>query len=522
MEEFSEVEQPVFTPIEEKYTESETETLSDTTHTSNPEEYHQSLSLNDSIEYFREEEEQQNVETPSLNDSIEYFREEEEQQNVETPSLNDSIADFKEETRNVEPISLNDSIADFKEKEDSQLNDSIEYFNEEEDPLPDTVIMKQAIDALNEGIAGANSEGDDRNEMNENEPIEEEQSQNTATTEQSMNVSNEPMTDFKEEENIQFEIITQVESVGIDELVFKTQSIPNIDERITEANSECDVRSRETLVSPTDDLIFWNEMKENPPIKYDTPAVIFIVPYRDREVEKSFFEERMESIMQDYPQGYYKIYYIQQNHEKPFNRGAMKNIGFLMVKNKYPEQYKNITLVFNDVDTSPANKTSIPDYSTTRGTIKHFYGYNHVLGGIVSVTAEDFERLNGFPNYYSWGFEDNELKDRADKLNITIDRSVFYPIHDIDNIIQFKQPPERTVNSGEFDRFIRRVSEGINTIYDLYYTVDEGTGMVNVQTFKTKHDVNIALNKEHDTSKSKYPFITGYSAKRRCTMNMVI
>jgi hypothetical protein len=379
---------------------------------------------------------------PSLNDSIETIKED-EPQNTETteepqptPSLNEAI-----ETPELNTV-FNDSIETTKEEEPQPspvFNDSIET-TKEEDPL-------QTTPSLNDSI------------------------------------------EHTKEENIKFEIITPIESVGIDELVFKTDPTPPA--KTSEYNPDA------------------------------PPKVIFIVPYRDREEEKAFFEKQMSQVMEDYPQSYYKTYYIQQNHEKPFNRGAMKNIGFIMVKEKYPLQYKDITLVFNDVDTTPANKTTIPDYSTTHGTIKHFYGYRYVLGGIASITAGDFERMNGFPNYYSWGFEDNNLKERADKLNITIDRGVFYPIHDNVNIIQLKQPPDRTVNSGEFDRYIRRVNEGINTIYDLKYIVDENTGMVDVTTFKTNYEVNSSLDRKHDSSKSIIPFTTGYSAKKRCSMNLI-
>ena len=68
----------------------------------------------------------------------------------------------------------------------------------------------------------------------------------------------------------------------------------------------------------------------------------------------------------------------------------MKNIGFMAMKAKYPNDYKNITLVFNDVDIVPYKKGLI-DYNTTTGVIKHFYGYEYALGGIFSIKAGDLK-----------------------------------------------------------------------------------------------------------------------------------
>ena len=103
----------------------------------------------------------------------------------------------------------------------------------------------------------------------------------------------------------------------------------------------------------------------------------------------------------------------------------MKNIGFLSVKNIYPRDYKNITLVFNDVDCMPSKK-GLLNYETTNHVIKHFYGYTYALGGIVSIKAGDFEAINGFPNFWGWGYEDNMLQNRALKSQIKIDRSTFF------------------------------------------------------------------------------------------------
>jgi hypothetical protein len=198
------------------------------------------------------------------------------------------------------------------------------------------------------------------------------------------------------------------------------------------------------------------------------PKRIFIVPYRNRVQHKFFFSKYMSFILEDKDD--YEIYFTHQCDARTFNRGAIKNIGFIAAKNKYPQHYKDITFIFNDVDTIPFTK--IFDYETTHGVVKHYYGFKYALGGIVVMKGSDFERTNGFPGFWGWGMEDNVLQKRCDALGLTIDRSVFYNIGSPE-ILQLFDGISRIISKkdpwrGENDDGI----DGLRTITQLKYTID--------------------------------------------------
>ena len=201
------------------------------------------------------------------------------------------------------------------------------------------------------------------------------------------------------------------------------------------------------------------------------PKIVFIVPYRNRKTHKLFFSKYMTSLLDiNSAKEEYEIYFSHQSDKRPFNRGAVKNIGFLAIKQKYPTEYQNITFVFNDIDTVPFS--NIFDYSTVKGTIKHFYGFKYALGGIVSIKGSDFELINGYPNFWGWGMEDAILQRRCDENNLYIDRNVFYPIgspeilHLFDGVSRIINKNE-TINSKKDNKL-----DGLKTIYKLSYTVD--------------------------------------------------
>ena len=238
--------------------------------------------------------------------------------------------------------------------------------------------------------------------------------------------------------------------------------------------------------------------------KVTYPKFVFIVPYRSRIQHKYYFSNYVTSILKDSIEPY-EIYFSHQCDARSFNRGGTKNIGFLAVKNKYPNNYKDITFVFNDIDTLPFS--NIFDYQTTPGVVKHFYGFEYALGGIVSITGADFEATNGFPNFWGWGMEDNVLQNRCEKIGLQIDRSQFYPIGS-PNILQLFDGVSRLINRkdpwrAQHDNGV----DGIRSIHKLEYSIDKESKnpldnvhvvdsdlifIVNINTFMT------AVRFEHD------------------------
>jgi len=210
-------------------------------------------------------------------------------------------------------------------------------------------------------------------------------------------------------------------------------------------------------------------------ININIPKRVFIVPYRNRPQHKFFFSTYMTSILgqgqgQGQGQKDYEIYFSHQCDERTFNRGATKNIGFLAMKKKYPNDYKTITFVFNDVDAVPFS--NIFNYDTVPGVVKHFYGFKYALGGMVAITGEDFEKINGYPNFWGWGMEDAVLQKRCESFDISIDRSNFFPIgspeilHLFDGVSRIisKRDPIRAKNDNGKD--------GLTSIHRMVYTVD--------------------------------------------------
>ena len=275
------------------------------------------------------------------------------------------------------------------------------------------------------------------------------------------------------------------------------------------------------LLDPIDSEFFLsspdNESVSNEP-NNTTPKVIFIVPYRDREQQLLFFQRQMQYILEDYNENECKIIISHQYDKRSFNCGAMKNIGFLIAKQLYPTTYQDITLVFNDVDTMPFNKNFL-QFETKRGIVKHFYGFKHTLGGIVSINAKDFEQINGFPNFWAWGYEDNLFYERVKQNRLAIDRNQFYPFAD-KNILHFYDGYLKQVNKKEFDRYVQQTKEGIHSIHRLHYVFNDTTNTYDIDSFETGTHEDSRATKIHDLHNGTTPY-NNIRSGRGATMSLL-
>jgi len=206
---------------------------------------------------------------------------------------------------------------------------------------------------------------------------------------------------------------------------------------------------------------------------------IFIVPYRAREEQKQFFDVYTKYLLEDTDPSTYEIVFAHQKNDLPFNRGAMKNIGFLYAKNKY-SYYKDIVFVFNDIDTLP-HKKGLLDYSLKPNEIKHYYGFKYCLSSLFAIRGYDFERINGFPSFWNWGWEDTVIYDRAVAANIRINREQYYEFGD-SSILQLIDGVKKEIPMKINDLYKKTIIlDGLSTLKNVLY---EKNDLLDITSFE--------------------------------------
>lgn len=166
-----------------------------------------------------------------------------------------------------------------------------------------------------------------------------------------------------------------------------------------------------------------------------------VVPYRDREEHLRHFLPHIQDYMDETGIPYH-IVIAEQAPGLAFNRGAMKNAGFLLGG---PSDYT----CFHDVDYLPLNA----DYSWTDNPMclvltgadalpVRIEGpsqpirldMTNFFGAVVMIPDAQFRQVDGYSNdYWGWGYEDTDLLERFNTAGISCFRrpGAFSPlVHD--------------------------------------------------------------------------------------------
>uniref|UniRef100_F6YLK0 Uncharacterized protein n=1 Tax=Ciona intestinalis TaxID=7719 RepID=F6YLK0_CIOIN len=151
-----------------------------------------------------------------------------------------------------------------------------------------------------------------------------------------------------------------------------------------------------------------------------------IVPFRDREQHLSYFLYYLHRLLHR-QQLCYVIFVVDQNDDKPFNRGRLSNVGF-----KYASNLSNFDCyIIHDVDMIAEDdrimytcNRQVVHYTFLLSKFNYNLVYHGYAGGGIGYTKEQFEKTNGFPNeYYGWGGEDDDINIRINEKGFGIYRS---------------------------------------------------------------------------------------------------
>jgi hypothetical protein len=171
----------------------------------------------------------------------------------------------------------------------------------------------------------------------------------------------------------------------------------------------------------------------------DPVSTVFLIPVRDRQAQMAEFIRNTPPYLDRTlgPQTW-EIWFIQDvetERKRPFNKGALFNIGFLELKARFPLSWESKVLVMHDVDVYVKLETDTRPIEYTvsgPGVIRHPYGEidprkGPIMGCFSIIYACDYARVNGVPNYYGWGVEDVTFGYRCQAADIQIDESGFIP-----------------------------------------------------------------------------------------------
>jgi hypothetical protein len=146
-----------------------------------------------------------------------------------------------------------------------------------------------------------------------------------------------------------------------------------------------------------------------------------VIPYRDRLQHLMSFLPSTTTYLRNANIDH-EFYIVEQENGKPFNRGKLLNIGFLLAEPTCDY------VVFHDVDMIPIEAdyswTDTPIHMATEcSQFDYKLPYETYFGGVTMFNCQDFRKTNGYHNeYWGWGAEDDDLRARCEVAGLQCNR----------------------------------------------------------------------------------------------------
>jgi xylosylprotein 4-beta-galactosyltransferase len=197
-----------------------------------------------------------------------------------------------------------------------------------------------------------------------------------------------------------------------------------------------------------------------------------LVPFRDRFDELLAFVPYMTKFLLNQGIRSFRIYILNQSNKYRFNRGALANVGFMVAKNECDY------IAIHDIDLLPLNKNLSYAYPAdgpfhlTSPEYHPNYNYAKYFGGILLMTNQHFEMVNGFSNrYFGWGLEDDEFYTRVKSAKLQIARPTNLSTTKNDTFLHFHYGRKRDAYKSLEQRQALKYRDRITGLKDLKYSV---------------------------------------------------
>ncbi|GFW80907.1 beta-1,4-galactosyltransferase 7 [Trichonephila clavipes] len=250
---------------------------------------------------------------------------------------------------------------------------------------------------------------------------------------------------------------------------------------------------------------------ENEQSSWGPHRLAVIVPFRDRFEELLQFVPHIHHFLNE-QKVKHTIYVINQVDKLRFNRASLINVGHLLSRKDCDY------LAMHDVDLLPLNPKlnySYPENGPFHVASPEFhpkYHYSTFVGGILLLTREQFELVNGLSNrYWGWGLEDDEFFARMKeaKLNISRPHNINSGVHNTfrhlhDRSIR-RRDTARLFNQKEATRKRDRLTGLADVQYDLVSTQHITVDLAPIILHNVKLICNYSLTPwcEHKTGNTK-------------------